>query len=138
MYDPKTIVSGSDDKTVVASKIHSNNKRIFRGHLDSVSCVLKLMDSRVVSGSRDNNLIIWPEHYFDFTPPPPPLPEPTFNKNGESLDQLGNVLPNCAICWEIINGNRPEINKILACGGIFHKKCIRVMTHCPICEKIII
>jgi len=138
MYDPATIVSGSDDKTVVAFKIHSN-KRIFRGHLDSVSCVFKLMDYRVVSGSRDNNLIIWPEHYFDFTPPlPPPPSEPTFNKNGESLDQTGNVIPNCAICWEIINGNRLEKNIILACGGIFHYKCIQGMTNCPICEKIII
>ena len=138
MYDSATIVSGSDDKTVVASKIHSNNKRILRGHLDSVSCVLKLMDYRVVSGSRDNNLIIWPEHYFDFTPPPPPPSEPIFNKHGESLDQSGNILPNCAICWEIINGNRLEKNKVLECGGIFHYKCIQGMTNCPICEKIII
>jgi WD40 repeat protein len=63
---------------------------------------------------------------------------PTFNDHGESLDKEGNVLPNCPICWDVINDNMSRLNQKLPCGEIFHKKCMEKKTHCPICDKVIV
>lgn len=66
-------------------------------------------------------------------------PESNINSNEESIDATGNILPNCAICWKIINTNivDPE-NSLksvtLKCGGIFHQNCIKDMDRCPICN----
>ena len=66
-------------------------------------------------------------------------PEPNINSNEESVDATGNILPNCAICWKIINTNIVDPENSLKsvsfkCGGIFHQNCIKDMDRCPICN----
>jgi WD40 repeat protein len=121
------IVSGSKDKTI---KIWNSTTGLclltLMGHTESVYSICELDAGRIVSVSSDNTLRVW---NLSFTPP-----EPIFNEQEESLDKNGSVLPNCAICWEMINANRPGKNIILPCGGIFHKKCIENMKYCPICD----
>ena len=66
------------------------------------------------------------------------LLKPKFNDHGESLDKEGNVLPNCPVCCNVINDNKPRKNQKLPCGEIFHKKCIDkwildCKPSCPLC-----
>jgi hypothetical protein len=69
-------------------------------------------------------------------------PDPIMNEHSESLDREGNVLPNCALCGNILNINLPRGNDYYArkitCGGIFHSTCIASYMFknsiCPICE----
>jgi hypothetical protein len=74
-------------------------------------------------------------------------PDPIINlETGESLDLDGNTLPNCPLCWNILNINILEISeefkiKKLPCGGLFHDKCINTFFRenhtrlCPICGQ---
>jgi len=68
-------------------------------------------------------------------------PDPILNpETGESLDRDGNVLPNCPICWNILNVNivRPHEEcriERLPCGGLFHSKCVEHINICPICGQ---
>ena len=72
-------------------------------------------------------------------------PDPNINlETGESLDHDGNVLPNCALCWNILNANIPKEVKYsivrLPCGGLFHLQCITDFQKtygkvCPTCGK---
>jgi uncharacterized protein len=66
-------------------------------------------------------------------------PAPRLNEHGESLDLNNNVLPNCSICWEILNINIPKSINKLSCGGMFHTKCIlefsKTHDNCPHCNK---
>lgn len=71
-------------------------------------------------------------------------PDPIMNEHGESLDREGNVLPNCALCGNILNINLPQDNDYhvleMRCGGIFHSTCIATYMFensvCPICGEI--
>jgi hypothetical protein len=70
-------------------------------------------------------------------------PDPKINpETGESLDREGNVLPNCALCLNMLNINIPiqkEYSiKRLPCGGLFHLQCITDFQNeygsiCPTC-----
>jgi len=62
---------------------------------------------------------------------------PIINEYGESLDIFGNILPNCPICWDVINGNNSKTYTKLLCGGFFHTNCITTMTNCPVCSELI-
>jgi hypothetical protein len=82
-------------------------------------------------------------------------PDPNINpETGESLDHDGNVLPNCALCSNILNANIPEEDDSsiiikeeykygivrLPCGGLFHLQCITDFQNehggiCPTCGK---
>jgi hypothetical protein len=82
-------------------------------------------------------------------------PDPNINpETGESFDHHGNVLPNCAICFNILNANIPEEDgssiiieeehkfsiERLRCGGLFHLQCITDFKNkngqiCPTCGK---
>ena len=68
-------------------------------------------------------------------------PDPILNpETGESLDREGNVLPNCPICWNLLNINivgpleEYRIER-LPCGGLFHRKCLVHVNICPICGQ---
>jgi hypothetical protein len=72
--------------------------------------------------------------------------DPIINlETGESLDLDGTVLPNCALCSNILNTNIPiyEYNfgiKRLPCGGLFHIICMIDFQRtngniCPVCGK---
>lgn len=91
---------------------------------------IEALENGWIASIHENTIRFWNPDEF-------PLPlGPTFNENGESLDKDGSVLSNCAICWNIINPNK-NISR-LNCGGIFHKSCIKDMSYCPICNKIIV
>jgi hypothetical protein len=72
-------------------------------------------------------------------------PDPNIKpETGESLSSSGRVLPNCALCCNILNINIPKDSKFrigkLPCGGLFHIKCISDFhkTHgkiCPVCGE---
>ena len=66
-------------------------------------------------------------------------PAPRLNEHGESLDLNNNVLPNCSLCFDILNINIPNSIYTLSCGEMFHSKCILDFskTHnvCPLCDK---
>jgi hypothetical protein len=68
-------------------------------------------------------------------------PDPILNpETGESLDREGNVLPNCPICWNVLNVNivgpleEYRIER-LPCGGLFHRICLQHINICPICGQ---
>ena len=67
----------------------------------------------------------------------PDVKLPIINEYGESLDIDGNILPNCPICWNVINGNNSKTYRKLSCGGIFHINCITTRTNCPLCSELI-
>lgn len=95
----------------------------------SIKNINMLSDGRIVS-IHEKIIRFWNPKEF-------PLPSgPTFNENGESLDKDGSILPNCAICWDIINPNKDI--KRLDCGGIFHIMCIKDMKYCPICNQLVV
>jgi WD40 repeat protein len=114
-------VSGSQDNTLqIWNSITGDRLHKLTGHRVRTVCSLGDM---IVSGSGKHTLQVWNL-----------LLKPKFNDHGESLDQEGNVLPNCPICWDVINGNMLTLNQKLPCGQIFHKKCIEKISHCPICD----
>jgi hypothetical protein len=86
---------------------------------------------------------------FDLIIHPDPILHP---ETGESLDHHGNVLPNCALCSNILNANIPEEDDSsiiiheeykysivrIPCGGLFHLQCITDFQNeyggvCPTC-----
>ena len=72
-------------------------------------------------------------------------PDPNIKpETGESLSSSGRVLPNCALCCNILNINIPKDSKYriakLPCGGLFHANCIAIFHKkygkiCPTCGK---
>jgi hypothetical protein len=72
-------------------------------------------------------------------------PDPNIKpETGESLSSTGRVLPNCALCWNILNINIAKDSKYriakLPCGGLFHANCILIFHKkygkiCPTCGK---
>jgi hypothetical protein len=82
-------------------------------------------------------------NYMNLEIYPDPLLDP---ETGESLGREGSVLPNCPICWNILNINIEGSSdkyriEWLACGGLIHNVClINFMTEnnsstCPICGE---
>jgi hypothetical protein len=119
-----------------------NTFSIFSRWIKSVEC---LTQKEIDEFLKENYYEINLEYYTDCIRIYQPVisPEPNINSNEESVDATGNILPNCAICWKIINTNivDPE-NSLksvtLKCGGIFHQNCIENMNRCPICDVALI
>lgn len=74
-------------------------------------------------------------------------PDPNIKpETGESLSSSGRVLPNCPICWNILNINIEGSSdkyriEWLACGGLIHNVCLinfmreNNSSTCPICGE---
>lgn len=96
----------------------------------SLGSKIEALENGWIASIHNNIIRFWNPEEF------PIPPEPIFNENGESLDEDGSILPNCAVCWNVINPNRTF--SILECGGMFHNKCIKYMINCAICDKTIV
>jgi len=98
-----------------------------------------LSQNKALSEERFNEIFV---EYFNEEIEYDPIINP---KTGESLNFNGTVLPNCGLCWNILNPNIQihQYNfgiKSLPCGGLFHVKCITnfQIEHgkiCPTCGE---
>lgn len=124
-------MSGSDDKTIRIWNLDTYEcENILENNPSLPVNKIKVLNNGWIASYYPNIIRFWNPDEF------PKPPEPIFNDHEESLDKDGSILPNCAICWGIINPNRP-IEK-LECGGIFHYKCIENMKYCPICNQLVL
>jgi hypothetical protein len=122
-------------ETIFNNKI---NKYIYENNNFTTSNIKEfLFNNKALSQTRFNDIITNRSIIIQ--------PDPNINpETDESLDHDGNVLPNCAICLNILNANIPEkvefSIKRLPCEGLFHQKCITDFQNengqiCPTCEK---
>ena len=125
------LVSGSDDKTIRIWNLDTYEcENILENNPSLPVNKIKVLDNGWIASYYPNIIRFWNPEEF------PKPPEPTFNEHEESLDKDGSILPNCAICWGIINANIPF--EKLDCGGIFHYKCIKNIEYCPICNQLVL
>ena len=98
-----------------------------------------LSQNKALSEERFNEIFV---EYFNEEIEYDPIINP---KTGESLNFNGTVLPNCGLCWNILNPNI-QIHQYsfgietLPCGGLFHVKCFTDFQNehgriCPFCGK---
>ncbi len=70
-FDSQTLISGSSDSTVKVWNMETRKcSRTFRGHADAVTCVIKVNDKRIASGSKECMATLhghtnWIEHTED-------------------------------------------------------------------------
>ena len=98
-----------------------------------------LSQNKALSDERFNEIFL---EYFNEEIEYDPIINP---ETGESLNFNGTVLPNCGLCWNILNPNI-QIHeysfgiKELPCGGLFHVRCITDFQNehgriCPTCGE---